>query len=95
MPFVLPAKKCCSCVLGSFLCNMRDLGTSVTWCLFCEVLMELSEILVVQMQEGVALVADPGSTVLHFYRHSLSVMRCSCGGPEQSKEGLVQTETRA
>lgn len=42
-------------MLGFVFCNMHDLGTSVMQCLFCEVLMGLSDIMVVQIQERVAI----------------------------------------
>lgn len=70
---------------GFFFCNMHDLGTSVMQCLFCEVLMGLSDIMVVQIQERVALGADPGNTLIHFYKDSLSIMHLSCDGSAQSK----------
>lgn len=72
-------------MLGFFFCNMHDLGTTVMQCLFCEVLMGLSDIMVVQIQEGVALGADPGNTLIHFYEHSLSILHLRCEGSAQSK----------
>lgn len=48
--------------------------------------------MIVQVQGRVALLADPGNTLMCFHRHSFLIMHLCCKGPAQSKDLFKQKQ---